>query len=79
MKSFAPITLTALAAPLSAAAHPGHLAGLAGHDHWIAGAAIGAAIALGAWSAVKGWREAQAKADDGDDTESGETPAPQES
>lgn len=36
------------------AAHPGHLAGLSGHDHWVAGAAIGLAIALGLWGALKG-------------------------
>lgn len=34
--------------------HPGHLAGLAGHDHWVAGAAIGLAIALGIFGALKG-------------------------
>ena len=38
----------------SAAAHPGHLADLAGHDHWVAGAAIGAAILAGIWGALKG-------------------------
>ncbi|WP_424972011.1 DUF6732 family protein [Dinoroseobacter sp. S76] len=35
-------------------AHPGHLSGLAGHDHWVAGAAIGLAIALGIYGALKG-------------------------
>lgn len=35
-------------------AHPGHLAELAGHDHRVAGAAIGLAIALGLWGALKG-------------------------
>jgi hypothetical protein len=40
--------------PAPALAHPGHLAGLAGHDHWVAGAAIGAAIALGLYGLLKG-------------------------
>jgi hypothetical protein len=35
-------------------ADPGHLADVAGHDHWIAGAAIGIAIVLGVWNAAKG-------------------------
>lgn len=38
----------------AAAAHPGHLAEVAGHGHWIGAAAIGAAIALAAWAALKG-------------------------
>ncbi|WP_102108744.1 DUF6732 family protein [Oceaniglobus roseus] len=45
--------LLALLAPGAALAHPGHLAGLAGHDHWVAGAAIGTAIALGLWAGLK--------------------------
>lgn len=51
--STAPLAGTAL----PAAAHPGHLAGLAGHDHWVAGAAIGAAVAVGVWGALKGRRK----------------------
>ena len=54
-----------------AAAHPGHLAGLAGHDHWIAGIAIGAAIAAGLWGALKGKPEEDAEAE-------GEEPEAQE-
>lgn len=38
----------------SAQAHPGHLIELAGHDHWVAGAAIGLAILLGIRGALKG-------------------------
>ena len=37
--------------PGPALAHFGHLGGAAGHDHWIAGAAVGAAVAVGVW----GW------------------------
>lgn len=36
-----------------AAAHPGHIIG-AGHDHWLAVIAIGAAVAAGLWGALKG-------------------------
>jgi len=41
----------------SAAAHPGHLVEAAGHNHWVAGAAIGIAIAVGIWGALKGDKE----------------------
>lgn len=46
-----------LASP--ALAHPGHLAGLAGHDHWVAGAAIGLAVLVGIWGAVKGGKKSE--------------------
>lgn len=46
------LPMTLIAAP--AAAHPGHLADLAGHDHWVAGAALGAAILIGIMGAMKG-------------------------
>lgn len=51
-----------LATPASA--HPGHLADLAGHDHWVAGAAIGAAILIGLWGAIKGKDKEEAEADE---------------
>ena len=38
----------------AAAAHPGHWADLAGHDHWVAGAAIGLAGLAAIWGALKG-------------------------
>ena len=49
------IVLAVIGTP--AAAHIGHLSGLAGHDHWIAGIAIGAAIGVGLWGALKGRKE----------------------
>lgn len=55
-----------------ASAHPGHLAEVAGHGHWLGAAALGAAIALGAWSALKGKKAAQddaAEAEDGGEDE----------
>lgn len=50
----APLPLLIAAGP--AVAHAGHLGELAGHDHWVAGAAIGIAIALGLWGALTGKR-----------------------
>jgi hypothetical protein len=38
-------------------AHAGHLGELAGHDHWVAGAAVGAAVLIGLWGALKGKRK----------------------
>lgn len=59
---------TLIAGP--ALAHPGHLtAGLAGHDHWIAGAAIGAAIVIGAVAVLKGWRRPDAADAEGETDE----------
>ena len=48
----------------SAAAHPGHLVEAAGHNHWVAGAAIGIAIAVGIWGALKGDKETDAETDE---------------
>ncbi|WP_108815580.1 DUF6732 family protein [Loktanella sp. Alg231-35] len=46
--------LTLLLTGTSAAAHPGHLVDVAGHDHWVAGAAIGLAGLAAIWGALKG-------------------------
>ena len=49
------ILLAAIAGlPAPALAHVGHLGEVAGHDHWIAGAAIGAAVVIGLYGAWKG-------------------------
>ena len=48
------------------AAHPGHLAEVAGHGHWLGAAALGAAIALGAWAALKGKKHEQSDATEED-------------
>jgi hypothetical protein len=53
---------SSLLAASQASAHPGHFAGLTGHDHWIAAGAIGAAAAVGLWALVKGRRKAHAAA-----------------
>ncbi|MDX1781518.1 MAG: DUF6732 family protein [Thalassovita sp.] len=52
-----------------AAAHPGHLAEVAGHGHWLAGVAIGAAIAIGLWAGLKGKAETEAEADEAEEAE----------
>lgn len=48
------LTLTLICTGSAAAAHPGHWADLAGHDHWVAGAAIGLAGLAAIWGALKG-------------------------
>ena len=47
-------------------AHPGHLAEVAGHGHWLGAAALGAAIAIGLWAGLKGRKsDAEDVAEDG--------------
>lgn len=48
------LSLVLMFAGSAAAAHPGHWADLAGHDHWVAGAAIGLAGLAAIWGALKG-------------------------
>lgn len=48
----------------SASAHPGHLIEVAGHSHWLGAAALGAAIALGAWAALKGKKSQSSEAEE---------------
>lgn len=65
-------TLIAVVAlmPTTALAHAGHLADAAGHDHWVAGAALAAAAAIVVWGALKGKTADKAEADDvADDAE----------
>jgi hypothetical protein len=53
------LTLLLLVVGSTAQADPGHLAGLAGHDHWVGGAAIGLAILGGLYGALKGKKDAK--------------------
>ncbi len=51
------ILLPLMLFPVPALAHVGHLGEVAGHDHWIAGIAIGVAVGVGLWGALKGKKE----------------------
>lgn len=50
----ATLTLTFTVSGSAAIAHPGHWADVAGHDHWVAGAAIGLAGLAAIWGALRG-------------------------
>lgn len=52
MKILMTLVITGLAGP--ALAHPTHIIDLAGHNHWLAAAAIAAAAAAALWQAKKG-------------------------
>lgn len=67
------LTVVFIALATGAQAHPGHLTDLAGHDHWVAGAAIGAAVLAGLWGALKGKKEDVADAEPNDEND--EVPA----
>lgn len=45
-------------------AHPGHVQEAAGHDHWVALAAAGAALALGGLAALGGARALRSRRDE---------------
>ncbi|WP_377510871.1 DUF6732 family protein [Octadecabacter sp. R77987] len=62
------LSLIAMLFATSASAHPGHIADVAGHDHWVAGAAVGIAVLVGLWGALKG-RGRNAAAEPEDETE----------
>ncbi len=47
------LSLMLVFAGSAVAAHPGHWGDLAGHDHWVAGAAIGLAGLAAIWGALK--------------------------
>ncbi|WP_417268960.1 DUF6732 family protein [Celeribacter sp.] len=50
-------------------AHPGHIVDAAGHDHWIAGIALGVAAGIAIWGAVTSIKGNKAKAEDASDAE----------
>ena len=56
----------------AASAHVGHLGELAGHDHWVAGAALGLAILLGLREALKARKDDAGKASQEADEEAEE-------
>jgi len=53
----AALALTLIILASNASAHTGHLGEVAGHDHWIAGAALGLALGLALWAALKGKKD----------------------
>ena len=55
------ILLVTLVVASGAQAHPGHLAEVAGHGHWLGAAALGAAIAIGLWAGLKGRKDETAE------------------
>ncbi len=70
------IALVAGMLPLPAAAHPGHIVAEAGHNHWVAGAAIAAAAGIALWAAWKGRksRDAEGETEEDAEDETGDTP-----
>lgn len=54
------LTVLLICAGSTALAHPGHWADAAGHDHWVAGVAIGLAGLAALWGALKGKKEKEA-------------------
>ncbi|MEL6841237.1 MAG: DUF6732 family protein [Pseudomonadota bacterium] len=53
------LSLLPIFAGSAAVAHPGHWGELAGHDHWVAGAAIGLAGLAAIWGALRGKKKEQ--------------------
>lgn len=66
------LTLLLLVVGSGAQAHPGHLAGLAGHDHWLAGVAIGLAGLIAIVGAAKGKKKEEADPEPEEIEEEGE-------
>ncbi|WP_375254144.1 DUF6732 family protein [Yoonia sp.] len=69
------LTFLLIFAGTSAVADPGHLADVAGHEHWVAGAAIGLAGLAAIWGALKGKKAQQEEAEVEDDGMLEEEPA----
>jgi len=67
IRSITAVAVLALA-PGAALAHPGHVTEVAGHGHWLGAAAIGAAIAVGLWQALKARAERRARQADAAET-----------
>lgn len=63
------VSTAAVGLPTAASAHIGHIGTLAGHDHWVAGAAIGAAVAVTIWGAMAGKKSRTAEQDDDPEAE----------
>jgi len=73
-----PVLATATLIASGAQAHPGHIAEVAGHGHWLGAAAIAAAIGVALWQKWKGKSEEAGKQDAPSDTEEPRGEAAQE-
>jgi hypothetical protein len=69
------LTMLVIFSADTALADPGHLIEVAGHNHWLAGLAVGGAITAGLWGALKGQRK---ESDDETEIDEAEEPHPQE-
>lgn len=69
------LTLPAILAASGAAAHPGHVAEVAGHGHWVAAGAIGLAVAIGLWAKL---RDRKSGAEDSEAEAEAEAAEPEE-
>ena len=56
------LSLTLIAIASSASANIGHVGEVAGHDHWIAAGALGLALGLTLWAALKGRKDQNTEA-----------------
>ncbi|MCB5200159.1 hypothetical protein SAMN05428995_101855 [Loktanella sp. DSM 29012] len=56
------LTVTLILTGTTAAAHPGHIVDAAGHNHWVAGIALGAAGLAALLGALKGRKTREKKA-----------------
>ncbi|MFT6168954.1 MAG: hypothetical protein ACJAR9_001069 [Celeribacter sp.] len=72
MRYLVTVIFTLIAAP--ALAHVGHVGELAGHDHVVAGIALGAAVGIAIWGAVKGKKDAAAEAESEGDADTDAEP-----
>ncbi|MEP3299694.1 MAG: DUF6732 family protein [Pseudoruegeria sp.] len=65
-----------IAAPGAVSAHSGHLVDVAGagHDHWVAGAALGTAAAITLWAALKGKKKEENAVDENAETDDSSEP-----
>ena len=70
IRPLSPLAMVFIALP--AQAHVGHLGEAAGHDHWIAGIAIGVAIGVSIWGLAKGRKADPEEAEEVDPEEAGE-------
>lgn len=66
------VLLTVLLLPHAAFAHVGHLGEMGGHDHVVAGIALGAAVGVAIWGWLKGGKDKDAEQAETDADASGQ-------